>query len=152
MVNNSFVLNVNKLIVPSLKLQLLHVNWLNPSTVWTDGTFRFVLDGKVIWDFPHDFMSDGTPQHQRLGSWGQRTYQGGTNMVESLCCEYLDRPRAELFEPFSDDHWGLVEVLRAADRRVGFRRLTVAALLMSSGNDAARQVLAARFPPKDTVL
>ncbi|MCV5696772.1 hypothetical protein OFN29_31400, partial [Escherichia coli] len=44
--------------------------------------------------------------------------------ISDLLREYIDTPKAELLtKQFTSDKWGLVNILRAADRRIGMRRL-----------------------------
>ena len=36
---------------------------------------------------------------------------------------YIECPENELMQPFTDDKWGITDILRACDRRIGKRRL-----------------------------
>ena len=47
---------------------------------------------------------------------------------------------------FSSDQWGLVNILRAADRRIGHRRLDL--LRKKTTNIAARKIIALRMQRK----
>ena len=54
--------------------------------------------------------------------------------------EYIDTPSSELMtKKFEGDHWGLTDILRAADRRIGRRRLAELAEVVS--NPAAQKNL-----------
>ena len=43
---------------------------------------------------------------------------------------------------FENDYWGLINILKAADKRIGYRRLEI--LRKKTGNRAAQKVIAAR--------
>jgi uncharacterized protein len=98
----------------------------------------FTLDyGKkeTIFDYPNQFMD--LPDHEaewwdkkRADSSGQISVRNsypyerhGVSEISVLIRDYIDRPREALFEPFENDRWGLTDILRALDRRVGKRRL-----------------------------
>ena len=58
--------------------------------------------------------------------------------------EYIDTPSSELMtKKFEGDHWGLTDILRAADRRIGRRRLAELAEVVS--NPAAQKNLKQRI-------
>ena len=47
-----------------------------------------------------------------------------TSKVPVLIIEaYIECPENELMQPFTDDKWGITDILRACDRRIGKRRL-----------------------------
>ena len=58
--------------------------------------------------------------------------------------EYIDTTSSELMtKKFEGDHWGLTDILRAADRRIGQRRLAELAEIVS--NPAAQKILKQRI-------
>jgi len=100
-----------------------------------------MMAGEVIWDFPGPYLrSKGNPYAPPID------YQWGfANGVASVLRQYLDCPKDKLLETqFEEDHWFLGDMLRAADRRLGFKRLTVWAMMMDTPNPA-KPVLLARF-------
>lgn len=128
---------------------------LTCETVWhpADGCpgARMILrlDGETIWDYPTDFFGDANNQ-PRFGkyiikNYGSWYYDAPTRIVG----RYIDTPRDELFLPMKDDDYGLGDILRAADRRVGYKRLVWWSVFEMQGNgNPARRVLAARFEGK----
>ena len=102
--------------------------------------YWITLGDEIIWDYPKQFVDQPHPDRSP-----SRWYPYGTDVgrISDLMEEYLDTPRDELLDKqFESDHWGLVNILRAADRRLGKRRLSV--LRHKTHNVAARRVLARR--------
>ena len=101
---------------------------------------------EIVWDYPKQFIelpADGRePSHHY-------PYNTDVNAISNLIEEYLNTPREDLpTRRFDNDHWGLINILRAADRRFGTRQLPD--LKRKIGNPAARKVLAKRFAAKKT--
>jgi hypothetical protein len=132
---------------------------LTCETVWRAqegcGGSRMILrlDGEVFWDFPEMFFQDPKYPHdpkrtlnKYYGSWH---YPVPIDLIET----YLNCPIDELFDTQSDagksrwknDENGLLDILRAADRRFGFKRLTWWSLFELESPSLARRILAARF-------
>lgn len=100
--------------------------------------------GKVIvWDFPGPFLYDDRKRGGPV-EYVHRGYSNGGSVISELLREYLDRERDRLFEPFEADCWECVDMLRAADRRIGRERLEA----WSNGLDEAHPawaVMSRRF-------
>lgn len=156
---------IQRLLLPKLELRLKHTPWKSPSEHWSAGTFDFILKGETIMSFPWDFMGDNVPAERRI-SWFNRRgpalhvfrstgkmgtkagrWGNGNNVVEHLLYAYRDCPRDQLLEPLETEHdpWGIIDILRSGDRRLGLNRLTFHALMMEDGREPARRVLAERF-------
>jgi len=78
----------------------------------------FITVGKeIVFDYPKDF--DTTRKY------GRNSYPWDTEIsdISDLLEAYTQRPEAALMQPFEGDVWGLTELLRVCDRRVGKRRL-----------------------------
>ena len=102
--------------------------------------YWITLGDEIVWDYPKQFVDRPHP-----GRSPSRWYPYATDVgqISDLVEEYLDTPRDELLDKkFERDHWGLVNILRAADRRFGKRRLSI--LQHKTHNAAARKVLARR--------
>ncbi|UMV02553.1 hypothetical protein HZS97_17625 [Shigella flexneri] len=105
--------------------------------------YWITLDKNVVWDYPKDFIA---------GNGGVRNFHGETCWypyltdicsISDLLREYIDTPKAELLtKQFTSDKWGLVNILRAADRRIGMRRLDQ--LQRKTHNIAALKIIARR--------
>lgn len=78
----------------------------------------FVTIGKdIIWDYPKQF--DTTLKY------GHNSYPWDTDIssISDLIEEYIQRPSDKLMFGFENDMWGLTDILRICDRRLGKRRL-----------------------------
>lgn len=93
------------------------------------GVFHLRLGRDVIWDFPGQFEDVGDGY--------------SASDLTDLLRAYLETPRSELLSRgFPDDRHGLLDAIRLADRRIGWRRLRD----RFSGDDRpfVRQLLLAR--------
>lgn len=92
------------------------------------------LDKEILWDYPKQFVG-------RLpDTW---PYKTDASEISCLIREYLDTPRSQLLSrPFAHDLWGIINILRAVDRRIGSRQW--AALEQRANSDAVSQILARR--------
>lgn len=106
------------------------------------GTYWFDLDGKRIWELPGPWATDDAKGYYYRSPYFCRWEDA--SITERLIGTYLDTPRDELLEPIEKDQWGLTDILRAADRRIGFLRLSFWAM-SSLDTRPARTVLGARF-------
>ena len=103
--------------------------------------YWITLDKEIIWDYPK--RSVDQPQ---LGKAPLEWYPYGTDVcaISDLLREYIDTPVELLLEKeFANDAWGLTNILKAADRRFGRRRLQL--LKKKIGNKAARKVIIKRM-------
>lgn len=67
-------------------------------------------------------------------------------MISNLIRDYIDTPVADILtRRFENDYWGLTDILRAADKRIGQRRLEV--LRSSIKNQSAQKILELRIKP-----
>jgi hypothetical protein len=111
--------------------------------------YWITLDRETIWDYPADFVAPGTyGMTRRLDSSFLLGFPYSTDIsaISDLIREYIDTPADELLSRhFENDHWGLANILRAADRRIGRRQWP--ALKKKTHNQAALKVLAARKSP-----
>jgi hypothetical protein len=78
------------------------------------GRYWITLDREKIWEAPQR-ASEKRDEERRDETASE---------VTAVLREYLDTPKDELFEKrFEGDRWELTNVLKAADRRIGKRRL-----------------------------
>lgn len=99
------------------------------------GRYWIVLDGETIFDEPKNIS------RQLKDNRGNTT----ASTLTVLLREYLDTPKDELLSRlFPADTYGLIDIIRAADRRIGKRRLLE--LFKTSGSSAVRAVIIARHP------
>jgi len=104
---------IEALFDPALKLQL-HCTAQRGEDGASIGRYWFVLNKENIWDEPQRIsrmLVEGSPNSD-------------ASIMGAIIREYLGLSREALLEYLHpDDRWGLVEVLQAADRRIGKRRL-----------------------------
>ena len=71
-------------------------------------------------------------------------YDSGISGIGELIREHIDTPKDELFKKhFDADEWGLANILKAADKRIGKRRLQI--LAKNKKNQAMQKVVQARL-------
>ncbi|VAW75285.1 FIG00638737: hypothetical protein [hydrothermal vent metagenome] len=101
--------------------------------------YWITLGKEVIWDYPKDFQGKRNP------NWADSyPYNTDISNISELIREYIDTPKTELMKTiFASDHWGLINILRAADKRIGQRRIPD--LMKKTNNIAARKVIRARM-------
>lgn len=106
--------------------------------------YWITLNKEIIFDYPKQFATgDGTVRNL-TGFEAGYPYTTDISDITDLIREYIDTPKEELLTKiFSRDFWGLINILRAADRRVGMRRLNE--LKKKTKNIAAHKVIEARL-------
>lgn len=106
--------------------------------------YWMTLDKEVIWDYPGQFKSEnGTVTRADSHKVVYYPHQTDVSLISELIREYIDTPECEILsKQFDNDHWGLVNILRAADRRIGLRRWKT--MEKKTHNAAALKVLQAR--------
>ena len=79
--------------------------------------YFITVDKNIVWDYPKEF--DTTKKY------GFNSYPWDTDIskISDVLEEYIQRPVTELFNDFENDRWGITDILRVCDRRVGKRRL-----------------------------
>ncbi|GKX54277.1 hypothetical protein SOASR030_03890 [Leminorella grimontii] len=87
--------------------------------------YWITLGKEIIWDYPKDFVTEEGLIKNCAGEVTQYyPYLSGVADISNLIREYIDTPKEQLLDKqFMNDKWGLVNILRAADRRIGARRL-----------------------------
>ena len=127
-----------RIIDPNLNFQIHSVSYPMNSQRGTCNIPRYwiTVDDKIIWDYPADFKD--TPDIKSY------PYENAISSISELIREYIDTPEDQLLdEKFVNDHWGLTDILRASDRRIGKRRLRT--LLLDIRNDAASYIIRKRI-------
>ena len=108
--------------------------------------YFITLAGEIIFDYPKDFaLKSGGVKSLAQGAL-TKIYPYGNDIsdIGELIREYIDTPKEELFaKHFDADEWGLANILKAADKRIGKRRLQI--LAKNKKNQAMQKVIAARL-------
>ena len=111
--------------------------------------YWITLGKEIIFDYPKQFVcfENGHCFIKNLkGNKMRYPYQTDISDISDLIREYIDTPRSELLSKhFENDCWGLSNILKAADRRLGKRRLE--ALKRKTSNQAARKIIEKRSGP-----
>ncbi|WP_444888236.1 SF0329 family protein [Microbulbifer sp. JMSA008] len=103
--------------------------------------YWITLGKEIIWDYPRDFIEKNHPKRVNT-KW----YPYGNDVpdISNLIREYIDTPKDELMSKnFQNDHWGLINIFRASDKRIGLRRLPE--LKRKTKNRAALKVIETRL-------
>ena len=115
--------------------------------------YCITLNKEIIFDYPGQFLDSVCCKAQ----WWQKRYadeNGNIKIRDSypyechtvseisvLIREYIDREKDRLFEPFGNDRWNLIPILRAADKRIGKRRLEK----IETDNEGAKKIISLRL-------
>ena len=115
--------------------------------------FWATLGKDIIFDYPKQFALPGQIMKYHIP---QNNYENiyypyedvyhicGTSDISDLIREYINTPVSEILtKHFEHDRWELTDIFRAADRRIGQRRLRL--LQNSSKNLAVQKILAQRI-------
>ena len=108
--------------------------------------YFITLAGEIIFDYPKDFMLKSGGVKSLAGGAPTKIYPYGNDIsdIGELIREYIDTPKEELFKKhFDADEWGLANILKATDKRIGKRRLQI--LAKNRKNQAMQKVIAARL-------
>jgi hypothetical protein len=135
-----------QIVSPGIRFQLqCRVVRMNSAYGSTDLPRYWITLGKeTIWSYPDQSAIAGSGA-RRVDQARITGYPHETDVsdISGLIREYIDTPVSDLLtRQFANDHWGLVNILRAADRRIGHRQFP--ALRRKIHNIAARKVLDAR--------
>lgn len=136
------------IIDPRINFQL-HCSVYRMQSQWgsTDLPRYWITLGKeIIFDYPKQFVN-GDGLIDNLSAQGKdMVYPYNCKdicSISNLIRAYIDTPVDEIMtKHYDQDFWGLANILRAADRRIGLRRLET--LRKRKGNLAAQKVILAR--------
>jgi len=83
------------------------------------GVFTIRLGKEIIWKFPRQFVNEET-----IYPDGGSPYSFGVRDLNELLRDDLDTPKdALLKKEFPRDYFGMTNILKTADRRIGLERL-----------------------------
>ena len=90
---------------------------------------------KIVFDYPKQFISDEANKYY--------PYETQISDISDCIREYIDCPVSLLPEKrFENDLWGLTDILKAVDKRLGKAKLNG---YFSSSNSAVKEILNKRF-------
>lgn len=106
--------------------------------------YWITLNKEIIFDYPRQFITEKGSVKNLSGFEAHYPYTTDISAISSLIRDYIDTPKTEILtRVFTQDYWGLINILRAADRRIGSRRLMT--LKKKTHNIAAHKVIEARL-------
>ena len=79
--------------------------------------YFITIDKEIVFDYPKDFDTSE--------KYGFNSYPWDTDIsaISDIIEEYIQCPDTELMNRFEKDKWGITDILRVCDRRIGIRRL-----------------------------
>lgn len=93
--------------------------------------YWITLDKDIIFDYPKQFINTGYP------------YITDISDISNLIREYINTPVVDLLNyTSSSDHWGLINILKAGDRRISKKKLK--SYFQNNTNVAIEKILYAR--------
>lgn len=112
--------------------------------------YWITVGNDVIFDYPMQFVDiNGNVKYGNCVKnlkGVKKHYPYGTDIsdISNLIREYIDTPKELVFSKhFEKDCWGLANILKAADRRIGKRRLVL--LKRKTDNKAALKIIKYRL-------
>jgi hypothetical protein len=143
---------VYTILEPELNLQLYCTFYISDRDYkagpFTSPRHWITLEKEIIWDFPSYFLEwkhPNVPKTLKYLESGHGLWGDFGSAPAQLMLEYLSTPVNQLLaRVFSLDYWGLMNILRAGDRRIGQRRLRAFAEQLSP-TEPAMKVIRRRF-------
>ena len=109
--------------------------------------YWITLGEEIIFDYPKQFVDMDEKGNFIKNLRGEKLYypyQTDISEISSLLREYIDTPKDDVFSKhFDNDYWGIINILKAADRRFGRRRLEL--LKRRTKNKAAHKIIEFRL-------
>ena len=106
--------------------------------------YWITLNKEIIFDYPKQFVTDEGTVKNLSGFEAIYPYKTDISDISDLIREYIDTPKEQLLSKiFINDVWGLINILRAADSRIGVKRLED--LKKKTNNIAANKIIEARL-------
>lgn len=133
---------IDDLVDPALDFQIHCVKYRVPGHGGMQEFPRYfvTLDGKTIFDWPKDYpLGDSNCGKLDISC----LFFGRASDISDAISKYLNAP--EKARMTITDPWGIVDIIRAADRRIGRRRWDQ---VFALSNFAGRQILLARRATK----
>lgn len=85
------------------------------------------INDEIIWDYPRQFR---TSENSDRANPEHYPYVTDMTDISQLIRDYIDTPKLELLhKKFENDYWGVTNILKACDKRIGRRRLKELALV-----------------------
>jgi hypothetical protein len=106
--------------------------------------YFITLKKEILWDYPKDFVKEYGTKNYSDKIIHAYPYSSDVPDISDLLREYIETPNEIIFEKhFENDKWGLVNILKSADKRIGKRRLVE--LKHKTDNIAANKIITERL-------
>lgn len=141
---------VQKLWIESIKADIHQAVYRMDSQRGSTNLPRYfiTLDKEIIFDYPKQFLDYVNYKDYRDREHTVRdTYPHINDVSEmsDLLRQYIDTPKENLLTPIEKDIWGITDVCRALDKRLGKEKLLAWAKTLDK-NSPALKILRSRFP------
>lgn len=98
--------------------------------------YFITIDKEIIFDYPKQFLN-----REEIKNY---PYETEISDISMCIREYIDCPVALLPEKkFENDLWGITEILKAADKRIGKEKLQ--GYFSATGNPAVKKIFEKRY-------
>jgi hypothetical protein len=102
------------------------------------------LGKETLWDYPRDFVKRFGTKNYGDKEIHAYPYSSDVPDISDLLREYIETPKEIIYEKhFANDKWGLINILKSADVRIGKRRLEK--LKSKTHNLAAHKIIEERL-------
>ncbi len=137
---------IYEILDPDLEIQI-HLTVYRMNT-WRGSVdlprYWITLGKEIIFDYPAGFMNRKGLVQNLAGTEYYYPYECDISAISDFLEEYLNTPKELVFSAhFEHDLWGLANILKAADKRTGIRRLRL--LKKRTGNQAAQKIISKRL-------
>lgn len=109
--------------------------------------YWITIGKEIVFDYPKDFTDENghvVHHNEFISSQADYPYYNDVSLISNLIRDYIDTPVSDIMtRHFENDFWGLADIFRASDRRIGRRRLEI--LRNKIKNQAAQKILELRI-------
>ena len=106
--------------------------------------YWITLGKETLWDYPKDFVKKHGTKNYSDTKINNYPYSSDVPDISDLLREYIETPKEKIYENhFENDKWGLINILKSADRRIGKGRLIE--LKSKTHNVAANKIIEERL-------
>ena len=99
--------------------------------------YWITIGKEIVFDYPRMFNT-----FERYG-FNSYPWYNDISCISDLIEGYIERPKEKLMEPFENDSFGITNILRVCDRRIGKRRLKK--IYDNVDNDVIKRIIELRY-------
>lgn len=131
------------IIEPTIQFQIHCARYRMKSQFGTTDLPRYwiTINKEIIFDYPKEYLNQCMGEDTLKENY---PYINEISDISQVIREYIDTPVNVLLEKeFLNDKWGITDILKASDRRIGKRKLNK--LLEKTENVSARNIVIQRL-------